>query len=172
MAKIVDLNDEWALNIGKVFLSFGSLERFTIDCISKWLNNQVILNHLTSLPLAQRISIVIDLANDRYGERKEVQSFCENMKKMLELAKKRNLIAHNPLMMVIYEDSVEEEIFSLKNENTRMTLSDLLSLVTEAERLYSELHCDLVKLHFIENPELLSTFHEPDLTGLIDTRGK
>ncbi|MCA1931603.1 hypothetical protein [Rheinheimera sp.] len=171
MAKIVDLNDEWALNIGKVFLSFGSLEKFTVDCISKWLDGQRIVYHLTNAPLAQRINIVIDLAKDKYGDREEVQSFSKNLNKLLELAKKRNLIAHNPLMMVLYEDSFKEEICSLKDENKAITLSDLISLVSEVEGLYSELHYDLVQFHLIDDPDYLSAFKNKKLTGLLDTRG-
>lgn len=112
------------------------------------------------------------MARDKYGDCEEVQSFSKNLNKLLELAKKRNLIAHNPLMMVLYEDSIEEEIRSLKDENKAITLSDLISLAKEAENLHSELHYDLVKFKLIDNPDYLSAFQIQELAGLLDTGEK
>ncbi|MCU8008486.1 MULTISPECIES: hypothetical protein [unclassified Shewanella] len=164
--KIVDLNDEWALNIGKVFLSFGCLEKLTIDCINKWLDGQRIVNHLVNGPLNQRVNIVIDLAKDKYGDCEEFQSFSKHLKSLQELGKQRNLIAHNPLMIVFYEDSFEEKICSLRNDDVTFTLSELHQFVLNSEVLYQELLTDLVKFKILDSPNYMNMKLLEGLHGL------
>lgn len=141
MAKITDLNGEWASAIGQAFVAFGSIEHVTIACL-KEIPKDRIQRSTKMFKLTQRIDLILELLESHSGE--EFTHLIEKLNTAKELARVRNLIAHNPLFFEVYEKAdgeifQREVIVSLQNEK-KITLPELQEFSAKAEALASELY--------------------------------
>lgn len=155
MAKIVDLDHKWALLIGRVFIAFGAIEKLTLDCLAEWLQDPI-YDHLKNSRLSTRIDLVIELARAQNFNITNIENFIELLKKAKKLAEKRNLIAHNPLLLKIFsvEPYVQEIIQSnIKNE-VYITFEELETITTECEELENLLIGAKVKFSLEDWPGL------------------
>ncbi len=142
MSKLVDLDHKWAKEIGRVFISFGSIEHVTMECL-KQIPKDNIFDITRHFKLGQRIDLILQLL-EPYKE-KQIVEFKELLKKAKSLAAERNLLAHNPLMLNVYgneegEFKLEEKITSMKNEKKHMSFNALQKLANETEALTSSIH--------------------------------
>lgn len=142
MSKIVDLEGKWAAEIGKAFVAFGSIESITIDCIRK-LPRDPIATATRSLSFSQRIELLVEILESR--EEAVMHELASLLKRAKELAKMRNLIAHNPLFLEFYTNDLgdflfEERIVSTKNERHKISFEELASFASESEALASSIH--------------------------------
>jgi len=140
MAKIVDLDHKWATLIGRVFISFGSIERLTHESLKKWLKDPI-YSHIKNMRFSARVDLLIDIVTEQGFQDENVAPFINNLKLSKEMAKKRNLIAHNPLMLCLFQeepDFTEAIVSSVKNDVT-MELYELETLAEESEKLAANL---------------------------------
>jgi len=140
MAKIVDLDHKWATLIGRVFISFGSIERLTHENLKKWLKDPI-YPHVKNMSFALRVDLLIDVVSQQGFQDDNVASFIKNLKFSKELAKKRNLIAHNPLMLCLFQDEMEfiEAIVSNVKDDVTMEFHELEVFTEESEKLATNL---------------------------------
>ena len=144
MVKLVDLENKWALEIGKLFVAFGSIESLTYTSI-KAFSTDPIYKHLIKMRLSSRIDVVVDLVSNKKLSEPNKREFIDNLKKVKKLAEKRNLIAHNPLVLQLFDNETGQDVFreiilSVKNERMHIEFDELMVVSQEAEKLSSSLH--------------------------------
>lgn len=142
MTKIVDLSHQWAVEIGRVFIAFGSIEFVTHDCLKK-VPRDAIYDAANRMSLGPRIDLLIAILTSLH-EGKAVR-LAVLLRRAKELSEQRNMIAHNPLGLDVYvsekgEPSVLESIRSLRHKNKTMTYEQLVQLRTHCEDLATELY--------------------------------
>lgn len=140
MAKLVDLDHKWATLIGRVFIAFGSIERQTHESLKKWLE-EPIYRHIKHMKLSQRIDLLVDVVKKQSFEQENIDSFIADLIKAKSLAKKRNLIAHNPLMLCLFHEETDfiEAIVSNIKDDVTMEYHELEELAISSEELASNI---------------------------------
>ena len=137
LAKIVDTNGYWAEAIGKGFVAFGSIEHTVVVCL-RTIQKDSIPKFSKSLKLRQRIELLLELLEPH------VQPECLDLAEKLRLAKTlsetRNLIAHNPLVLEIYEDgkggyAFGESISAIHKVGHKITLAETQDFAEKSEQL-------------------------------------
>lgn len=155
MVSLVD-PEPWAPLIGRLFIAFGGIERTTHECIREWAG-ETIHKHFAHTRLSTRLALAADLADSRDASSSMKQEFKDLLRRARDLAKHRNLVAHNPVCSVLFQDGLDssflEAIASNIDENKHMSLGELENLVEAAERcsedlLHSFVAFRVVKLDF------------------------
>ncbi|MFC0225667.1 hypothetical protein [Serratia aquatilis] len=138
--KIVD-TEKWAPVVGRFVLGFGSLEHQTYILLKR-LVEPVTLKYTSNLPFKTRVKflreiILSDQTNNKYSQR-----YIKCIDSIIELIDMRNLIAHNPLFLVYYEDPedsiYDEAIGSYKKINELILYEDLVKAVEKIENIENE----------------------------------
>ena len=142
MVKLVDLSHQWAIEIGRVFIAFGSIEYITHQCLRN-VPRDAIYEATKKMLLAPRIDLLVALLKP-LPEGKAIR-LALLLRKAKELAEHRNLIAHNPLVLDLYaseegETTIRESIRSLRNEDKVLTFAQLVELRAQCESLVTELY--------------------------------
>lgn len=141
LAKIVDLQGAWAAAIGKAFVAFGSIEHVTTACLRE-IPRDCIQRSTKFFRLGQRIDLLVELLEVHDGE--EFKQLSAALIRVKYLAKTRNLIAHNPLVLEIYEwrdgSLLHQEVIASMSSDARITLKELTSFANDAEALSSSLY--------------------------------
>src|SRR5690606_30746822 len=101
VASIVDPKGEWAAAIGAAFVAFGSIEHTTIVCLRE-IPRDSIWRSSKSLKLVPRVDLLLELLEPY--QHQECLTLADKLRQVKELARTRNLIAHNPLVLQIHED--------------------------------------------------------------------
>lgn len=145
MSKLVDLNSEWAAAIGKAFVAFGAIEHVTFICLRE-LPRDRIQRSIKSFRLGHRISLLLELLEAKDGA--PYTNLSAKLARANELAKIRNLIAHNPLVMDVFQlrdgTLFTREFISHIHEDKHITLAEVQEFASEAEALAADLyHCSL-----------------------------
>lgn len=140
MAKIVDLNGEWAAAIGRAFIAFGGMEWMTVVCLREVPVDRIQRSTKT-FSLSQRIELIQELLEVHDGEVFKLLS--DRLSAVKALAQKRNFIAHNPLVFDFYRSLDGElshsQVIASMHKGHRMTLPELQTFADEAEKLASDL---------------------------------
>lgn len=141
VAKIVDLKHEWALAIGRAFVSFGSIEHIVVVGLREVPRDRI-HRSIRALGLGQRIALLVEILEGHDGEL--YAGFAEALKQAKLLAETRNLIAHNPLVLEVYEFKdgehwMREVIAGLHNDK-RLDLKELQKFASDAEALCARLY--------------------------------
>lgn len=135
--------DKWAPLIGRFVLAFGDIESFIYSMQTRMVD-ETVLKHTQRLSLDQRIKFVHDLLLNCDMDEVIAQKFIDAITKVENLRKQRNLIAHNPLFLVFYEDSdifePEEAICNFKRNDEILNYESLSKIVNEAESIANELY--------------------------------
>jgi len=142
MVSLVD-EEKWAPLIGRFFLSFGSIESVTHDCIRIW-SGKIIHKHIKNMPLSRRIDLAIDLIAEQSYSDTNKAIFIKDFQQAKILVEQRNLIAHSPLMLVLFQDEPNTPFHEAIVSNTKdghfvkfEELQEALSLAkTVAERIH------------------------------------
>jgi hypothetical protein len=143
----------WSEPIGRVFLAFGSIEHAVLIGLRD-IPKDNLQRTVVRMPLASRIELLMEIIESRSEAAYFV--FATALKKAKELAKIRNILAHNPLVLEVYEtgDGVfltTEVIAAMHNDKHRMSFTELGEFVREAEGLAEQLYECLARirqLHF------------------------
>ena len=105
MVSLVD-DEKWVPVIGRLMLTFSQIEGITIDLLETW-SNQPTFEQLRTLPLTRRVRLLLELATIQGHTDENVAFFTASLESLLPLLTYRNLIAHNPVSIVImFEDDV------------------------------------------------------------------
>jgi hypothetical protein len=153
-----DSRERWAPLVGRLILSFGDIENVTYLALLQ-LPKDKIFETTSSLGFGKRAELVLELI-DGHPEIGESLSkeFSEKLRMAKKLSETRNLVAHSPLMMKIYEHPKEGwmhreiALASAKNKDEGLSFYKLAEAATKAEmlakdlyELYGEIHSRVVK---------------------------
>lgn len=142
---------EWQALVGKAIVSFGEIELIALKCLSHISIDQV--SHTAArLRFGQRVDLLVEILNGRRPLHSTFEEFIKTLLRAKELAGTRNLIAHNPVMMNIYEQmttgdlTFQRAITSARNDRHCMDLEELKEFAAEVEDLASGLWLMLGKI--------------------------
>lgn len=157
MAKIVDLDDKWAIHIGRLFIAFGAIERTTHNCLIDWLKDPT-YTHISKMRFSQRVDVIIDLLQELQFVEQNKVDLTVGLNKARKLAEKRNIVAHNPLMLDLFDGEFKEVIISNTKVGVTITFEELEQLTKDAESLSTKLIniCTKIKLEGWEGLPLTS----------------
>lgn len=133
----------WESLVGKAILRFGDIELVSIKCLEV-IPTDDISESTARLGFAQRAELLIEILEARIDRTPDLDQLLECLKRAKPLAKKRNLIAHNPVMLDIFvnEDETqmlaEHSITHARSDET-MSLEDLKEFAAAVEDLSSKL---------------------------------
>lgn len=142
MVKLVDPSHEWATEIGRIVIAFGSIEHVTMLCLQQ-IPRDPIYKATSEFNLAPRLKLLLAVLEGNPDP--DAGLLAQLLGDAKKLAEDRNLIVHNPLMLDVYEDSdggyqFRSAIHSLKNAEKHLTLADLVTVREKAERLTTDLY--------------------------------
>ncbi|MGF6091089.1 hypothetical protein [Pseudomonas sp. 18173] len=166
MVSLVD-SARWAPIIGRLFIAFGSIERTTHECIRDWAG-EIIHKHFANAPLSARIDFARDLAKAQDATYATQEAFVQSLLSAKKLAQNRNLVAHNPLCLVFFQDSLDrpflEAVAHHTNDQKILSYEALVEIVERSERCAEELIHNFVAFRVEKlDVESLKTF--PGLGG-------
>jgi hypothetical protein len=145
MVSLID-SEKWAPLIGKLFIAFGTVERATHDCIRAW-SNDVVYKHVKGMPFARRIDLAIDLVATQPFSDTSKATFIADFQATKILAQQRNVIAHSPLVLVLFSDegnaAIYEALASNTDEARHIEFDELEDIVKEAEALADKINYNL-----------------------------
>jgi hypothetical protein len=168
MLTFVDV-EKWIPIVGRFIIAFGSMES-SINCILQlWCSPQE-WSDVAHKELAPRVNFLRSKLDQQSISRQAKRVLRQNLDDVMHLAKTRNLIAHNPLILSLFEgddgDSVfQEAIFSIRDEHKYVTLDDLLGLLAQAEALEDAMaqNAASIKLHGKIIPGVPGGPYQPEL---------
>ncbi|ATM78121.1 hypothetical protein CRN79_20825 [Serratia fonticola] len=158
---IVD-TEKWAPVVGKFVLGFGSLEHHTYTLLKKHVE-PIALKYTSNLPFKTRVKFLRDIFVSNETNHKYSQLYTACMDSIIELIDMRNLIAHNPLFLVFYEEPedrvYDEAIGSYKKIDELILYEDLVKAVNKIESIEHELisisvEISLEKINFTMNDDV------------------
>ena len=141
MASIVDPKGEWAAAIGAAFVAFGSIEHTTVVCLRE-IPSDSIWRFSKSLNLAPRVDLLLELLEPY--QQQECLTLAEKLRQVKGLARTRNLIAHNPLVLQMHEDGQGNRIFgsaitAIHKEGHLISLAETQQFAATCEELAFDL---------------------------------
>ena len=136
---------EWQQFVGKALLRFGDIEYTSVKCLEK-LPTDRIASTASSLPFAKRAELLIEILEGRENPDEHTNQLLVGFRHAKKLAHKRNLIAHNPLLLEMYFHGDSEEvtrmehaISSARSSEHRIDLAELKDFADEVDGLASEI---------------------------------
>mgnify|MGYP001015679119 CR=1 FL=1 len=126
--KLVDI-EKWAPHVGTFMLEFGAVESFTRSLLER-LTPPIIYIHIKEIPLNKKIKIISDILRCSEEHPDLHQELINAYKHIDELIEIRNIIAHNTVKLVFWENHepegspYDEALYSDKNSKT-ITLEEL-----------------------------------------------
>lgn len=151
-----------------MFIAFGSIERTTHQCIRNWAG-EIIHKHFAKAPLSARIDLARDLAETQDATEATKKAFVRSLLNAKGLAQNRNLIAHNPLCLVLLQDSLDRPFLEAIAHNTEdskfLSYEELVEIVERTEKCAEELVHNFVTFR-VDKLDLISLKNFP---GLRDT---
>lgn len=140
MAKITDLKGEWAVAVGRAMIAFGSIEHVTVVCLRN-IPRDPLHKSTAALSLVPRVELLLEILAARPG--KVFSELANGLSRIKPLAKIRNLIAHNPLVLQVFEaengDYGFKELIVALHKEQSISLPQLQKFADEAEQLAAEL---------------------------------
>lgn len=139
-----DQVERWSKQIGSLLMAFGGIEGLTYLGL-KALPRDSIFKNVVRLNFGQRADILSSILNGRRHDAPTLVAVAiELMNSAKKLAETRNLVAHNPLSMNIYQESdgrirLAEEISHHTNDERRLSYEELVASALEAQLLVGEL---------------------------------
>ncbi|WP_411696627.1 hypothetical protein [Enterobacter pasteurii] len=126
--KIVDI-EKWAPHVGMFMLEFGAVESFTRSLLEE-LTPPLIYKHIKEMALSNKIKIITDILKCSEEHPDLHQELIQVYKHIDELTEIRNIIAHNTVKLVFWENyepdesPYDEALYSEKNSKT-ITLEEM-----------------------------------------------
>ncbi len=103
MVSLVD-DEKWVPLIGRLMLTFSQLEGITIDLLETW-SNPPTFEQLRTLPLTRRVKLLLELAMIQDHKQENIDFFSKLLTSLLPMLAYRNLVAHNPVSLVIMQEN-------------------------------------------------------------------
>ena len=102
-----DTRGKWGALVGRFILSFGDIENVTYLALLH-LPKDKIFETTSSLGFGKRIDLILELINGHPEINEDLSKrFSAKLRSAKKLSETRNLIAHSPLMLDIYEHPKE-----------------------------------------------------------------
>lgn len=107
---------------------------------------------------SQRVDVIIDLLQELQFVEQNKVDLTVGLNKARKLAEKRNIVAHNPLMLDLFDGEFKEVIISNTKVGVTITFEELEQLTKDAESLSTKLIniCTKIKLEGWEGLPLTS----------------
>jgi hypothetical protein len=141
---------EWQALVGKAILRFGDIESISLRCLAH-IPTDKIAESAARLEFSRRVDILIEIMEGRPALTPTFAALLNGFKRAKVLAKTRNLIAHNPVMLDIYVNPLTDDIYtehtiaSARSTGQTLNLEQLKEFAAEVEDLSSTLW-----LHFMQ----------------------
>ena len=139
---------EWEALVGRALLRFGDIEYVSIRCLQV-IPRDRITSSISKMDFSRRADVLLEILDNRKDLTQPLLKLREGFKRAKELAKKRNIIAHNPLMLSLYVDTKTYEstatyrIDSARSENHSVTLDELKEFAAEVDDLAATMWLEL-----------------------------
>jgi hypothetical protein len=142
---------EWEALVGRALLRFGDIELVSLKCLALIPADKILISagRLNFLP---RINLLIEILEGRPERDANLEAILIGFRQARDLAKIRNLIAHNPLLLDIYVNEDESgsiadwSIKSARSESQSLDLEALKEFAAAVEDLSSELWMAFMRL--------------------------
>ena len=137
-------NADWQVLVGKAILFFGEIELISVKCLSH-IPVDSLGRTAVRLEFGRRVELLLEILESRENPSVALRGLIEGFKSAKELAKIRNLIAHNPVMLDLYlnetmdDHYVERSIRSVRGGAEPFRLEDLKQFASDVEQLASAL---------------------------------
>lgn len=131
---------EWESLVGRALLRFGDIEYVSVRCLDV-IPSERIASSTASLDFSRRVEVLLEILNSRKELTESLSKLRDGFKRAKELAKTRNLIAHNPLMLNLYVNHETQEsvpvyrIDSARSAKHSITLDELKEFAAEVDDL-------------------------------------
>lgn len=159
MNNVVDFEHKWAKEVGRVFIAFGSIESTILSCLEV-IPKDNIFKIVQGMSLSRRIDLIVEIIKDH--ENILSKNLSNNLLYTKELAEKRNLIAHNPLVLDVYmmdQGGIKliEKISSMKNIKKHIYFDEIQELAVQTEALSLALFESALEYFKYLDPEFYSS---------------
>lgn len=131
---------EWESLVGRALLRFGDIEYVSVRCLDV-IPGERIFASTASLDFSRRVDVLLEILNNRKELAPPQARLRDGFKRAKELAKTRNLIAHNPLMLNLYVNPETREskaiyrIDAARSGKHSITLDELKEFSAEVDDL-------------------------------------
>lgn len=151
MVKLAN-NEEWAQPIGRIFLAFGSIEHGVFLAIRDIPESKVWRSAI-KMPFAARIELLTEIVEAIEGQ--PYVDLVETLNQIKALAKRRNIPAHNALVVDFYESEagkfvMNQIISSPHNAKHKLTLDEVIAIANSAEFLSHEIYKRMAEIRLFK----------------------
>jgi hypothetical protein len=139
---------EWELLVGKAILRFGDIELVSVKYLQLFGTSKSDQRR----DFSERADLIIKHLESNSERNAELDELLRGYTQAKELAKNRNLIAHNPVMLSLYVNEDQTESFahhaitSARKESWTLDLEGLKEYTAEVEDLSSRLWLSFLKV--------------------------
>ena len=132
----------WQAYVGKAIIRFGDIEKISLLCLEH-IPQDKIGDSAARLEFSRRADLLIELLEGRRTLNANLKGLVDGLKRAKVLAKTRNLIAHNPVMLDIYLNpanknvATEHTIRSARAGAQTLTFEGLKEFADEVDELSS-----------------------------------
>lgn len=141
---------EWQALVGKAILRFGDIELISLRCLAL-IPTDKIAESAARLEFSRRAEVLIEILEGRPALTEPLVALLAGFKRAKVLARTRNLIAHNPVMLDIYVNPQTDDIYtehtiaSARSNGQTLSLEQLKEFAVEIEDLSSSLWLNFMK---------------------------
>lgn len=134
---------QWRAATGRFLLEFASIEWFTYHIINE-LPTERIFESTKDLPFRKRADLAIQLLQGKGLDESLTQKAISLLKESIKLAEKRNILAHSPLLLNLFDEAVgpdlKFDIFRYGDSVPEISFEDLEQLCLKVEAITRELY--------------------------------
>jgi hypothetical protein len=137
-------DSEWQALVGKAIVRFGDIELVSLHCLAH-IPGETIGNSAARLEFSRRVELLIEMLEGRGALNESMRGLLDGFARAKVLARTRNLIAHNPVMLDVYVNLgtsdvlTERSIRSARSGAQTLTLEELKEFAAEVEDLAASL---------------------------------
>ena len=144
------LSAELAQALGEAVWAFSMIEKLTYRYM-KALSSEPLHVLMADQPFATRIRLIRHLVERLPGQEDEKATAARCLNRAIELAKTRNMLAHNPWSIWVDLDTAEfmTEISKITDENKTLDLNEVRGFRDAARELASSLEYALEQLRYV-----------------------
>jgi hypothetical protein len=143
---------EWEKLVGRAILRFGDIELVSIKCFALFPTEKIADSAAAAkLDFSPRADLLVKQLEDREDRDDSLDAILMGIRRAKELARKRSVIAHNPVMLDLYVNEDETESFarhlitSARFGNQTLDLEELKEFAEEVDGLAAQLWLAFVK---------------------------